>query len=64
MDDPFAKKGKLSIGEERKSTHEEKINKWECVMCLKISNQFEKFTPKIKFDPKQSFRVLCKPQPE
>lgn len=52
MDAPFAKKGKLSIGEERKSAHEEKINKWERVMCLKISNQFENFKPVWKIQTK------------
>ena len=48
----FAKKGKHSIGEERKSTHEEKINKWQHVMCLKISNQFENFKPVWKIHTK------------
>ena len=43
LKDNLQKKGKHSIGEERKSTHEEKINKWQHVMCLKISNQFENF---------------------
>lgn len=54
MDAPFAKKGKLRIGEERKSTHKEKINKWEqkIVMCLKISNQFENFKPVWKIQTK------------
>ena len=37
---------------ERKSTHEEKINKWERVMCLKISNQFENFKPVWKIHTK------------
>ena len=52
MDAQFAKKGKLNIGEERKSAHEEKINKWERVMCLKISNQFENFKPVWKIQTK------------
>lgn len=46
------KKNKLSLGEERKSTHEEKINKWERVMYLKISNQFENFKPVWKIHTK------------